>query len=310
MTETCRRPGSAPRIADLGLLFLLALLWGSSFTFTKVAVETIPPVTMVAARVAIAALLLWLVVRLRGLRMPSAPGNWRAFTLQACFNSVLPFTLITWGQQTIDSGLAGILNATPPVFVLLLTALWTRHEPITAAKWFGVACGLLGVALIIGINALDGLGRHTLSELAVVAASLCYALAAIYGRRFSGLSPLLPAAGSMTCAAVFMIPLSLLTERPWSLSPSPEALAALACLAVFSTAGAMLIYFRILHTLGSIGTASNSYLRAGVSVVLGIVFLGEVLTWSAAVGLALIVVGVVAINRRINVASAPSPSSG
>ncbi len=297
-TSTCRLPGSAASPVDLGLLLLLSLLWGASFTFIKVAVETIPPVTMVAVRVAMAAGLLAAVIHWRGLRLPSAPRLWGSFFVQACFNSILPFTLITWGEKTIDSGLAGILNATPPVFVLMITLLWTRHEQVGGAKLLGVACGIAGVALIIGVNALDGLGRHTLAELAVLGASLCYALAAIFGRRFAGLPPLLPAAGSMICATLFMVPMSLLLDRPWMLSPSTGSLAALFCLAVFSTALAMLIYFRLLKTLGSIGTASNSYLRAAVSVLLGIVFLGEVLTWSAGLGLGLVVVSIAVINGQ------------
>ena len=279
----------------IGMLLALAALWGSSYTFIKIAVDTIPPLTVAAVRVVLAALLLTLFVQWRGLRFPTSAATWRALLVQACFNSILPFSLITWGEVHIDSGLAGILNATPPIFVFITTYFWTRHEPATLRQFLGVICGLGGVVLIIGTDTLAGLGNQTLAQLAITAASVCYAIAAIYGRRFADLHPMIPAAATLICACVVLVPASLLLEQPWHATPSSASIAALVVLAVFSTALALILYFRILNTLGSMGVASNSYLRAGFSVLLGILFLGEHLSLAAAGGLALIVLGVVAI---------------
>ena len=279
----------------IGMLLALSVLWGSSYTFIKIAVDTIPPLTVAAVRVVLAALLLTLFVRWRGLRFPTSSATWRALLVQACFNSILPFSLIAWGEVHIDSGLAGILNATPPIFVFIFTYFWTRHEPVSLRQFIGVICGIGGVVLIIGTDALAGLGDQTLAQLAITAASVCYAIAAIYGRRFADLHPMIPAASTLICACVVLVPVSLVAEQPWHATPSAASIYALIVLAVFSTALALILYFRILNALGSMGVASNSYLRAGVSVLLGVLFLGEHLSPAAAGGLALIVIGVVTI---------------
>lgn len=279
----------------IGMLLALSVLWGSSYTFIKIAVETIPPLTVAAVRVVLAALLLTLFVHWRGLQFPTSSATWRALLVQACFNSILPFSLIAWGEVHIDSGLAGILNATPPIFVFIFTYFWTRHEPASLRQLIGVISGIGGVVLIIGTDTLAGLGDQTLAQLAITAASVCYAVAAIYGRRFADLHPMIPAASTLICACVVLVPASLLVEQPWHAAPSAASVAALIVLAGFSTALALILYFRILNALGSMGVASNSYLRAGVSVLLGVLFLGEHLSLAAAGGLSLIVVGVVAI---------------
>jgi drug/metabolite transporter (DMT)-like permease len=275
------------RVTELGWLFALAILWGASYTFIKIAVETVPPLTIVATRVSIAAVLLLVVVRYQGLRMPRDARTWRAF--------FVPFTLISWGEQFIDSSLAGILNATPPLFTFALTRLWTRHESATSRQLIAVLLGTAGVVLIVGTDALGGLGQHSLAELAITAASVCYALAAIWGHRLAHLSPVVSTAGTMTCAAVVMMPVSVAFDRPWTLAPSVIALAALMGLAVLSTTIASMIYFHLLRTLGSIGTTSNSYLRAAASLVLGMVMLGERPSVSATSGLVLVFAGVVTV---------------
>jgi drug/metabolite transporter (DMT)-like permease len=206
--------------------------------------------------------------------------------------------LISWGEQYIDSSLAGILNATPPLFTFMLTRLWTRHEPATNRQFAGVALGAIGVVLIVGADALGGLSQHTTAEVAVLAASVCYALAAIWGRRLAQLSPVVTTAGTMTCAAAVMLPVAIVFDQPWRLAPSAASLAALAALAILSTALANIVYFRLLRTLGSIGTTSNSYLRAAASVALGYVVLRERPDASATAGLALVLAGVVTLVGR------------
>ncbi|TJW39329.1 MAG: EamA/RhaT family transporter, partial [Mesorhizobium sp.] len=194
---------------ELVLLVALALLWGASYTFIKIGVETIPPVTLIAARTLIAGGILFALIRWRGLALPIDAANWRRFAFQACLNSVVPFTLIASAERSLDAGLATILNATSPIFTFLLTALITRHEPVTLRKLFGVGAGMSGICLIIGTQALGGLGHQLLAQLAVVAATICYAGAAIFGRGFKGLDPMIPAAGSMLCGAAMLVPLSL-----------------------------------------------------------------------------------------------------
>lgn len=183
------------------MLLALATLWGASYSFIRVGVETIPPVTLIAARTVIAGTLLLLVIAARHVPMPRDPMSWRNFTVQALLNSVVPFTLIAWGQQVVEAGLATILNSTAPIFTFLFTWTLTRHEPVTVRKLVGVIAGLAGVALIVGMQALGGIGRELWSQLAIVAATVCYAGAAIFGRTFSGHAPIVPAAGSMLCGA-------------------------------------------------------------------------------------------------------------
>lgn len=285
-----------PKLAfELTLLLVLAALWGASYTFIRVGVETIPPVTFIAARTLIAGGLLLAVMQVRGLMLPRDGATWRKFLFQACLNSVVPFTLIAWAERTVDAGLATILNSTSPIFVFLLTVFVTRHEAVTARKLFGVIAGITGIGLIVGVEALGGLGHALVAQLAIVAATICYAGAAIFGKTFKGLDPLLPAAGSMLCGAAILIPASLILEQPWTLTPSTHSVLALLGLSVFSTALAFTIYFRLLHTLGSIGTTSQAYLRVPIGVAIGVVFLGEQLTPSAWAGLVCVIAGVAAM---------------
>nr|WP_236760027.1 EamA family transporter [Agrobacterium tumefaciens] len=277
------------------LLALLSTLWAASYTFIKIGVETIPPITFIASRTLIAGLLLYVVIRLRGLRLPTDFATWRLFFIQACINSVLPFTLIAWAEQSIDAGLAVILNATTPIFTFLLTALVIRHEPVSGRKLFGTIAGMTGVCLIIGVEALSGAGEAIWSQLAVLTAAFSYACAAIFSKNFKGLDPIMPAAGSLICGAVLLLPVSLIVDRPWTLSPSAASLTALVCLSVFSTALAFMIYFRLMQTLGSVGTTSQAYLRVPVGVAIGMAFLGEMPTPAMWVGLVCVIAGVLAM---------------
>jgi drug/metabolite transporter (DMT)-like permease len=287
---------------ELALLLALATVWGASYTFIKIGVATIPPVTLIAARTLIAGCILLAIIGWRGLSLPRDPAVWRRFLIQACLNSVIPFTLIAWAEQTVDAGLATILNSTSPIFAFLLTVVMTRHEPVSARKLFGVAAGVCGICLIIGVQALDGLGRELWAQFAIVAATVCYAVAAIFGRSFKGLDPIMPAAGSLLCGAAILVPISLFADRPWTLAPSPQSVAALLGLSVISTALAFVIYFRLVHTLGSVGTTAQAYLRVPIGVAIGVVFLGETLTSTAWAGLVCVIIGVAAMTipaRRV-----------
>jgi len=292
---TITNPQSSNHTVDFALLALLATLWGASYTFIKLGVATIPPVTLIAARTLIAGVLLLMIMRWRGLSLPRDAANWRRFLFQACLNSVIPFTLIASAERSLDAGLATILNSTAPVFTFVLTFAITRHEPVGLRKLFGVLAGLAGTCLIVGVQALSGLGEQFVAQIAVVVATICYAGAAIFSRGFRNLDPMAPAAGSLLCGAAILVPLSLVVDRPWTLAPSASSILALLCLAVFSTALAFVIYFRLIQTLGSVGTTAQAYLRVPIGVAIGVLFLGETLTSSVWIGLGCVVIGVAAM---------------
>jgi drug/metabolite transporter (DMT)-like permease len=288
-------PRQPSMVVELALLLLLATLWGASYTFIKLGVATIPPITLIAARTLIAGLLLVVIMRARGLTLPKDAAIWRRFLFQACLNSVIPWTMIAWSERWLDAGLATILNSTAPIFTFLLTFTVTRHEPVTGRKLFGILAGMTGICLIVGVQALSGLGEQLVAQVAVVAATICYAGAAIFGRGFKGLDPMAPAAGSLLCGAAILFPLSLVVEHPWTLAPSMSSMWALLGLAVFSTALAFVIYFRLIQTLGSVGTTAQAYLRVPIGVALGVLFLGESLSATAWIGLGCVVIGVAAM---------------
>jgi drug/metabolite transporter (DMT)-like permease len=281
-----------PNAKELVLLLVLSSLWGASYTFVKVGVQTISPVTLIAGRTVIAGTILIAIIQWRGLTLPKDATTWRRFFFQACLNSVVPFTLIAWAQQTTDAALATILNSTSPIFAFLLTVFVTRHEAVTGRKLFGVGAGIVGICLIVGVQAIGGLGQELWAQLAIVAATICYAGAAIFGRNFEGLNPIMPAAGSMICGAIVLVPASLITEKPWTLAPSLESILALLALSVFSTALAFAIYFRLVQTLGSVGTTAQAYLRVPIGVAIGVMFLREHLTSTALIGLVCVIAGV------------------
>jgi drug/metabolite transporter (DMT)-like permease len=251
--------------------------------------------------------LLLIVMRWRGVNLPRDAATWRRFLFQACLNSVIPFTLIAWAERSLDAGLATILNSTAPVFTFLLTFAITRHEPVTGRKLFGVLAGLAGICLIVGVQALEGLGEQLVAQLAIVAATICYAGAAIFSRGFRELDPMAPAAGSLVCGAAILVPISLVVDRPWTLTPSASSVLALLGLAVFSTALAFVIYFRLIQTLGSVGTTSQAYLRVPIGVAIGALFLGETLTSTAWIGLGCVVIGVAAMTIPARKVAAPRP---
>ena len=281
---------------ELALLGLLAVLWGSSYLLIKIAVADIPPITLVAMRVSIAAVFLLLVMWCQGARFPKDGNTWRMLLIQAFFNSIGSWTVLAWAQQHIDSGLAGVLNSTSPIFVFVITLLFTRHEVLTARKLAGALLGVVGVVLIVGLDALRGIGQQVAGQCAVLIGSLLYACAAIYGKRFSSMSPTVAAAGTMVWATVWLAPLSLVVDRPWTLSPPANAIVAALVLGLVCTGCTLLLYFRLVRTIGSMGVASQSYLRAGVSVSLGMLVLGEPITPAIGIGLAAVILGVALIN--------------
>jgi drug/metabolite transporter (DMT)-like permease len=281
------------------LLGALSVLWGGSFFFAKVALADLPPLTVVLGRVGLAAIALNLMVRARGLRMPTSHRAWGAFLVMGGLNNLIPFSLIFWGQTEIASGLASILNATTPLFTVVLAHLLTRDEPMTGNRLAGVLAGLLGVVLMIGPTALAGLGVHVVDQLACLAAALSYAFAGIFGRRFRDMPPLVTAAGQVSATTLMILPVALIVDQPWSLPlPGLATWGALAGLALLSTALAYVIYFRILAAAGATNLLLVTFLIPVSALVLGMTILGERLDLRHFAGMALIGLGLAAIDGR------------
>ena len=290
---------SAMGFQEWGLILILSILWGGSFFFVGVAVRELTPLTIVAGRVSLAAILLLGYVRIRGLKMPGSLRVWGAFFLMGALNNLIPFSLIVWGQTHIESSLASILNATTPIFSVVLAHYLTREERLTINRLTGVLIGWLGVAAMIGIDALRGFGVEVLGQIAVLGAALSYAFAAIYGRRFKEIDPAVVATGMLCGSAVMILPLALYVEQPWQLAPGMDSITALLGLAAISTSLAYIIYFRVLATSGATNLLLVTFLIPVSAIVLGVLVLGERPGWNAFTGMGLIFIGLVAIDGRL-----------
>lgn len=300
MTATSVNTPMSPRA--WAMLVALSALWGGSFFFNGVAVGELPTLTIVTARVALAALILLALMRLRGLAIPRSRGVWGAFLVMGLLNNVVPFYLIVWGQAHIASGLAAILNATTPLFTALVAHGLTRDEKMTGGRVFGVLAGLAGVAVMVGPGALADLGAGIWAQLACLGAALSYAFAGVFGRRFKamGVTPLATATGQITASSLVLLPVMLLVDQPWTLPvPSLPTIGALVSLAALSTALAYVLYFQILASVGATNLLLVTFLIPVSAIVLGIVFLHETLAPEHLAGMALIGLGLAAIDGRV-----------
>ena len=284
---------------EWGLIIILSILWGGSFFFVGVAVQDVPPLTIVLCRVALASIILLAVVYLKGDRMPLSPALWGGFIVMGTLNNLIPFSLIVWGQTHIESGLASILNGTTPIFSVILAHFLTKEERLTTHRMSGVLIGWVGVAVLIGFNSLRSMGIEVYGQIAVLGAALSYACAAIYGRRFKGFSPLVVAAGMLCGSTIMMTPMALSVDQPWNLSPGIYTMAALFGLAAISTSLAYIIYFRVLSAAGPTNLLLVTFLIPLSAILLGVIFLGERLAWNAFVGMGLIFTGLIAIDGRL-----------
>jgi drug/metabolite transporter (DMT)-like permease len=287
------------RLEEWLQLVVLSVLWGGAFFFVGIVVKEVPPFTVVLCRSGLAALALAFYLAFYEEQMAVSPRLWGAFLVMGILNSLLPHSLIVWGQRHIDSGLAAILVSTTPLFSVLLTPVWSGEEDITPARVTGVLLGLGGVVVLIGPEALGGLGRHGLGQLATLGAAASYACAGVYGRRFKGLPPIVAAVGQLTGTTVLVLPLALLMEQPWTLHPSLIAWGALFGLALLSTAVAALIFFRILAVAGATNVMLVNFLVPVSALLLGWLVLGEQLDWTALAGMALIFIGLITIDGRL-----------
>lgn len=285
------------RSLEYTLLGCLALLWGSSYMWIALALPTIPPTTLIAIRVALASVLLLAIMAFWGIRLPLDARSWRLFMVQSLVNSTGPWMLLAWGQQYAGTAVSSVLNSTSPlwVFAFSFVLLQSGNRP-GARQLAGALLGFAGIVLIVGTGALDDLGQNLLPQLAVLLSAVLYGFAALRGRLFAGMHPIVPASGTLLCSALVLVPASLIVDSPWQLEPSLMGFGAAIFLGTACTALAFLIYFRLLSTLGAMGTASQAYLRSGVGVFLGVVFLSETLDIETFVGICLAILGVVLIN--------------
>lgn len=282
-------------------LVLLSVLWAGSFFFSGVQLKALPPFTIVFLRVCLAAIILNVLVRALGKKMPAGLSAWRAFFGMGMLNNAVPFCLVVWGQSHIASGLAAILNATTPISTVIVAHLLTDDEKMTGNRLLGVAIGFLGVVVLIGPDSLHGLGTHVLAQIAVLAAAVSYAFAGVFGRRFRrmGIEPILTATGQVTASAIILLPIALSVDAPWTLAMPPLPVwEAAAGSAVLSTALGYILYFRILATAGATNLLLVTFLIPLSAIVMGSYGVGEHLEARQFAGLAFIGAGLAAIDGR------------
>src|SRR3954452_692747 len=288
--------------SDWLIIGVLALIWGGAFFFIGVAVRHVPPLTYVWLRLTIAAAAMWLFLRFKGQSVDLPRQVWASIIVLAVLNNALPFALFGWGQTHIASGLASILNATTPIWGVVVAHFLTHDERMSPRKIAGVLLGFGGVATMIGPSLLSSLGTNALAQLACVTASLSYALAAVWARRFrrQSISPLSVTTGQLSAGALMMLPMSMFIDRPWTHAfPPITAWGAIVALALMCTAFGYVLYFRLIETSGATNALLVTLLVPPVAILLGASFLGETLAPQDFVGLGLIAAGLAAIDGRV-----------
>jgi drug/metabolite transporter (DMT)-like permease len=280
---------------DYALLLALACCWSSTYPLTKIGLGSIPPITFISARSLIAAAFLLVVLRIRGLRLPTDAKAWKLFAQQQTINSTIPFLMITWAQQYVPASTTVVLASTTPIFAFLITWGITRHEPATLLKLAGAILGLVGTAAIIGLDALGGLSSDLIAEMAILLATISFACATIFGLRLSEYEPMVVAAGSLLFGGGVLLPLAMIVEHPWTLRPTPQALAAVATMGIFSSALGLMLFYMCLQRLGTLTTNAQGYLRIPIGVGLSVLLLGEAVPPNLALGLVLVMAGIAAM---------------
>src|SRR4051794_4580568 len=287
---------------DWLILLALAVIWGSAFMFIGVAVRHVQPLTYVWLRLAIAAAGMWTFIKFTGGKVELSREVWGSMIVLALLNNAIPFALFGWGQTHIASGLASILNATTPIWGVVVAHFLTHDERMSPRKIAGVLLGFGGVATMIGPSLLSSLGTNALAQLACVTASLSYALAAVWARRFRriGVSPLSVTTGQLTAGAAIMLPVSLIVDHPWQLAMPPlSAWGAIVALALLCTAFGYVLYFRLIDRAGATNALLVTLMVPPTAILLGALFLNETLAPQDFLGLGLIAFGLAAIDGRL-----------
>jgi drug/metabolite transporter (DMT)-like permease len=280
---------------DYALLLALACCWSSTYPLTKIGLGSIPPITFISARSLIAAAFLLVILRARGMRIPTDAKAWKLFAFQQTINSTIPFLMITWAQQYVAAAPTVVLASTTPIFAFVITWAITRHEPATLLKLVGAVLGLAGTAVIIGLDALGGLSGNIFAEMVILLATISFACATIFGLRLSDYDPMVVAAGSLLFGGSILLPASLIIDHPWTLHPTPQALIATATMGIFSSALGLMLFYMCLTRLGTLTTNAQGYLRIPIGVGLSVLLLGESVPSNLALGLPLVMAGVAAM---------------
>jgi drug/metabolite transporter (DMT)-like permease len=281
----------------LALLIFLAILWSGSFTLTKVAVATVPPATLVAARLVIGAAILWVYLRMIGGRLPPLGPPWVLYALLAATGNVMPFILIGWAQTRVDSGLAAILIGTMPLITLVIAVLSGVENRVRASQIIGVGLGFLGVVVLFGPRIGDGVSGAVLAQLALIGGATCYAINVVLARRVVTDLVAITAAVILLSAAI-SVPISLIVDQPWRVTPSAGAMVSIFALGVLGTALGTIIFFNLVRMVGATRTSMINYLIPGMGVLWGTMFLAERPGWPELSALALIVAALALVNRR------------
>ena len=284
------------------LLVLLSVVWGGSFFFNGIALREFPTLTIVTARVGLAALALLLLMRMLGQGIQLNRQILKAFFGMSFLNNVVPFSLIVWGQQHIASGVASILNATTPLFTMLVAHWFTTDEKINPHRLLGVLTGMGGVGLMMGLDSMESSGFHLFGQSAILLAAFSYGLAGVYGKRFAQLEipPLATATGQLCASSMILIPLTLWIDQPWAMTiPSIKGMGSLMGIALLSTALAYVIYFRLLKTAGATNLLLVTLLIPVSAIILGVFLLDESLEPQHLSGMAVISLGLLIMDGRL-----------
>ena len=287
--------------AEWGQLLLLSLIWGASFFLIAIAVTGLPVITIVTLRVAVAAIVLWAIVLATGRKAPRDPGIWAAFLVMGFLNNVIPFGLIVWGQTSIPSGLTSILNATTPLWTVIVSTLFLADERATPPKLAGVVLGLGGVAVMIGLDTLAGLGHAVLPQLVILGAAISYAFAGVFGRRFATMKvdPMVTAACMVTGSTVLLLPAAVLVDGWPDAGVSGQIWLSVILLGTVCTGLAYVLYFRILSRAGATNLSLVTFLVPVSAILLGWLFLSESLGTAHLTGITLIAAGLALIDGRL-----------
>lgn len=294
----------SPKLDGTGwlLIGILSILWGGAFFLIEVGLRSYPPITLVFMRLALAVPPMWIAMRLMGERLPTEPRIWGLLAIVGALNCALPFILFFWGQQYLDSGYASILNATTPLWGVITAHFLTSDEKATPARIIGVLIGMAGIVVMVGPEAMKGLSNNLLAQLACIVSTIFYSFAAIYGRRLSQteLTPMAVATGQTMMAALMMVPIVAVMDQPWTMAaPRLDSTLAGVTLAIFSTALAYTLYFRLIDRSGASNAQLVAFLMPILAVILGIAFLGESLSGGQIAGAGLIAVGLAILDGRL-----------
>jgi drug/metabolite transporter (DMT)-like permease len=285
-----------------GLIATLSVLWGGAFFLIELGLRSYSPNTLVFMRLALAVPPMWIAMRFTGDHLPRDLKSWGLLMVVGALNCALPFILFFWGQQYLDSGYASILNATTPLWGVVVAHFMTSDEKATPARIVGVLVGMAGIIVMVGPDAMKGLSNNLLAQIACIISTLFYSFAAIYGRRLgqTKMTPMVVATGQTMMAAVFMLPIILLYDQPWTMAmPRLDATLAGITLALLSTALAYILYFRLIDRAGASNAQLVAFIMPVLAIILGVAFLGESLNGGQVAGAILIAAGLVILDGRL-----------